>query len=322
MIGIEAKADETFDRDLAAFCAAARRRQVNTRAPERLNRLTQAFFGRTLDEEPTLGALRYQLLAALAGTLADAKRLKATTAVLVVHEFITPETDSTKQRRNARDLDAFVARLGAASRSSSSHGDWLAGPFAVPGNTHLPADIPIYVGKLRTTVERRTTTRSPLHNPSAPPNPDRGQGQSVPASRASRGNRGPMHMDIAPGARVFKLNRHPRRCTCGCSGNATIVVNRPGRNPRQNVRTPHLATAMQQVHDWALDAIRGHDAGTQNPSSTFDVGGGMTTITLTVEPADNTPRFSAKHWDTGQQHHSDNLDTALESMRRWARDAA
>jgi hypothetical protein len=76
VVGIEAKADEPFDRDLADFVASARRRSSATRAPERLDRLTRAFFGTTLDEEPTLAPLRYQLFSALAGRL---RRRRCTT---------------------------------------------------------------------------------------------------------------------------------------------------------------------------------------------------------------------------------------------------
>jgi hypothetical protein len=72
VIGIETKADETFDRDLADFVASARRRSAATRAPERLDRLTRALFGTTLAEDRSLAPLRYQLFSALAGTLAEA----------------------------------------------------------------------------------------------------------------------------------------------------------------------------------------------------------------------------------------------------------
>ncbi len=101
VIGIEAKADETFDRDLTSFRAAARRRQANTRAPERLDRLTRAFFDSTLDDEPTLGEMRYQLLAALAGTLADAKEFAAAAAVLA-------STSSSLQKPTQPSSDATL----------------------------------------------------------------------------------------------------------------------------------------------------------------------------------------------------------------------
>jgi hypothetical protein len=149
VVGIEAKADETFDHDLTRFVATAKRRSPRTRAPERLDRLTRAFFASTVDEDPTLAALRYQLLSSLAGTLAEAFRRRATAAVLVVHEFVTPSTATTKREQNAKDLGDFLARFGPLERSMRDDG-WLVGPFAVPGNEHLPPDVPAFVGKLVT----------------------------------------------------------------------------------------------------------------------------------------------------------------------------
>jgi len=147
VIGVEAKVDESFDRDLVSWREAAIRRQPATRAPERLDRLTRAFFGVTLDGDPQLGPLRYQLLAAPAGTLAEAREASAAAAVLLVHEFVTPAADPRNRARNGADLDRFLARLGGGERTGHDDG-WLAGPFRVPGNGHLPGTIPVYVGKL------------------------------------------------------------------------------------------------------------------------------------------------------------------------------
>ena len=133
-----------------------RLKSPHSRAPERLDRLTRAFFGTTPAEDPSLDTLRYQLLSALAGTLADAREFGAATAVLVVHEFVTPLTDPGKQATNAADLDAFLSRWGDVPRAATRDGAWLAGPFTVPGNRHLPGDVPVYVGKLRTHVARRS----------------------------------------------------------------------------------------------------------------------------------------------------------------------
>jgi hypothetical protein len=221
--------------------------------------------------------------------------------VLVVHEFVTPETDSAKQRRNAADLDAFLARLGAAPRTTAGDGAWLAGPFTVPGNDHLPSGIPLYVGKFTTRVASRTTV-APV---SAAPRPAEG--------------RRPVELRIPAGARVIKLNRHPLGCPCGCARNATIVLNRPGRHPRQNVRKGDLDDALLLMREWALDAMERRDGGTQNPASTFDVGGGMTTLTLTVLPAGTSPRFVVRHWDTTEEHQATELDTALRQIRDWLR---
>ena len=123
VIGVEGKADESFDLALDAWLARAQAGSPATQAPERLDRLTRAFFGTTLAEDPLLGTLRYQLLSALAGTLADAREQGAATAVLLVHEFDTDKTTEKLHARNAADLEAFVGRLmPGAARDGDEHG--------------------------------------------------------------------------------------------------------------------------------------------------------------------------------------------------------
>jgi hypothetical protein len=151
VVGVEAKADETFDRTLAAWAAAGK---TGSRREERIALLTRAFFDTTRQDEPGLDLLRYQLFSALAGTLAEAKTFGARTAALVVHEFDTPLTSATKHAENDAALDAFVRRFGTAPRRRMGDG-WLAGPFRVSGNAYLPGDIPVHIGKLRTRVAQR-----------------------------------------------------------------------------------------------------------------------------------------------------------------------
>ena len=98
-------------------------------------------------------------------------------AVLIVHEFSTPLTEVRRQRGNAADLDAFLARLGAAERTSAADGSWLAGPYTVPGNAHLPGDLPIYIGKLTTTITGASAT--------APAIPARGTSTARPQPAAT-----------------------------------------------------------------------------------------------------------------------------------------
>jgi hypothetical protein len=151
VIGVEAKADEPFDEPLDAWVTRARARSERSRAPERLDRLTTAFFGTTLEEDPLLAPLRYQLLSALAGTLADAREQDATRAVLLVHEFETPWTDGDLHRRNAEALEAFVGRLMPGVERVAEDSAWIAGPLAVAGDgTWLPEVTEVYVAKLVT----------------------------------------------------------------------------------------------------------------------------------------------------------------------------
>ena len=150
VVGVEGKADETFDLTLREYVANARRRRPETtRAPERLDRLTAMFFGSVLDEDPGLGELRYQLLSALAGTLADAKLAGARHAVVLIHEFVTAQTKDELHAANAEALGAFVDRLQLEPAGDADA--WITGPAVIRGDGRwLPAEIPVSVAKLVT----------------------------------------------------------------------------------------------------------------------------------------------------------------------------
>lgn len=156
VIGVESRADEPFDEPLDAWVMRARALSGRSQAPARLDRLTTAFFGTKLDEDPLLAPLRYQLLAALAGTLADAREQAAARAVLLVHEFETPWTNDELHRRHAEDLDAFLGRLMPGADRLGNDRAWIAGPVAVAGDgAWLPETTETYVAKLM------TSTRAP-----------------------------------------------------------------------------------------------------------------------------------------------------------------
>jgi hypothetical protein len=151
VIGVEGKSDEPFDERLDAWLVRALTHSDGTRAPERLDRLTRAFFGTTLDEDPLLAPLRFQLVSALAGTLADAREMDAAHAVLLVHEFETPWTGDDLHRRNAEDLDAFLGRLMPDVQLVGEERAWIAGPRMLEGDGGwLPAETAVYVAKLMT----------------------------------------------------------------------------------------------------------------------------------------------------------------------------
>jgi|1186.fasta_scaffold06655_2 hypothetical protein len=150
IVGVEGKADESFDLTLRDYVAnALRRRPETTRAPERLDRLTTTFFGAVLDDAPGLGDLRYQLLSALAGTLADAKLEGARHAVLLVHEFVTDRTSDALHEENGAALRAFVERLGLEPAGDPDA--WITGARVIRGDGGwLPAEMPVFVAKLVT----------------------------------------------------------------------------------------------------------------------------------------------------------------------------
>jgi hypothetical protein len=114
VISVEGKADESFAQDLhSAVRDAATRRAANprSRGTERINDLCLALFGVTPDNDPSLGALRHQLLYSTAAALAAAKRSGASRAVLLMHEFRSARTIASKLSANALALHAFVNRL-------------------------------------------------------------------------------------------------------------------------------------------------------------------------------------------------------------------
>jgi hypothetical protein len=144
VLAVEGKADESFGETLeAAFLDSLERRLMNPRSKglDRLQALATGLLRQRQKGQPPATALRYQLLTATAGALAEAKRLDCDRAIMLVHEFITDATRDQKHDRNAHDLNAFVARLDAAG--GAPIGSQLLGPF----DTVLFPGVRLYVGK-------------------------------------------------------------------------------------------------------------------------------------------------------------------------------
>ena len=51
--------------------------------------------------------------------------------MLLIHEFVTDQTTDSRHAANARDLNAFVARLGGPEAVSAGA---IAGPFTFPSS--------------------------------------------------------------------------------------------------------------------------------------------------------------------------------------------
>ena len=148
-LSIEAKADETFDDPVAdVFGAALERLLTNPRSGgvARLLELAQSILPPRVPGTSAVSDLRYQLLTAVAGTLAYAAALEAERAVFVVHEFHTTQTSLRRLAQNAADLDRFVARLSQGSVVAIEPG-LLMGPFIVPGEPLFPRQVALYIGK-------------------------------------------------------------------------------------------------------------------------------------------------------------------------------
>jgi hypothetical protein len=148
-ISIEAKADEPFDKlvkDVLQDAVARIAGDQRTNAVTRIQQLASALLPERTEGLPSLGDLRYQLLTAVAGTLAYAEQSKAARAVFIVHEFVTSETSDEKHDRNKADLDRFVVRLTGGAVRQLTPGQ-LIGPVQVPGRPLFKDAPPLYVGK-------------------------------------------------------------------------------------------------------------------------------------------------------------------------------
>jgi hypothetical protein len=147
-ITIEGKADESFDRPVAAVLQSALKRMAadeKTGAVRRVELLSEALLPRWRSGLAHMGDLRYQLLTGIAGTLAWAREIKATRAVFAIHEFVTAQTSDDKHAQNASDLNRFLERLTDGAISNLPQGT-LVGPVRVAGNARIPS-VPLYIGK-------------------------------------------------------------------------------------------------------------------------------------------------------------------------------
>lgn len=149
LICVEGKADEPFDRLIKdKLSEAVERRLKNPRSNQlhRIDNLVRGFFHPLDSAEPPLKEIRYQLLTACAGMMAEAKRRNVGRTLLLVHEFQTDRTAREKLVNNARDLDRFIHRLSRGRMKSIETGQ-ICGPFELPEGSGF-ATAALFVGKI------------------------------------------------------------------------------------------------------------------------------------------------------------------------------
>ncbi len=149
LLAVEAKADEAFAETVAkTACAALEAKVANPRsnAVARIEQLACTLFSERESRAPRLGDLRYQLLTATAGALAEGRRRGIDRVVLLIHEFETDLTRDELHTRNAADLDAFVQRLSKGSFDGVKSGT-LLGPIPLPGHVAGEGATRLYIGK-------------------------------------------------------------------------------------------------------------------------------------------------------------------------------
>jgi hypothetical protein len=171
-ICIEAKADESFGGTITRELSTARSRAAmreggHTRFPERLDWLTHSLLGLRAFEDDRhqmltgdVASLPYQLLPAIAGTLLEAGRQRASKAVFVVHEFRTEKTVDANLDANAVALNRFLrfflpANGVSAGEDFALENGQIIGPILiakrpVTGAEKIPSEIPLFIGKIRT----------------------------------------------------------------------------------------------------------------------------------------------------------------------------
>ena len=145
VIGIEAKADETFGSTVGKTLSQAQdrlRQKPRSKGVERIRQLATTF-GLDLSQREVLN-LRYQLLTITAATLAEAHRQSAQRAVVIVHEFVTSLTRVEYRARNACDLEGFLRTV--IGHMSSVRPGMTAGPYHIPGVGKM------YFGKTETVI--------------------------------------------------------------------------------------------------------------------------------------------------------------------------
>ncbi len=150
-INIEAKADEPFDLTIQEKLNSVTKKP-RSKIPQRLEILCRSLFGKKVQELPELAKLRYQLITGAAGTLIDAKSIKAHLAVFVIHIFLSNNLNFDKVKKNDRDFNNFIWLLSKNPQLKLEDGE-LFGPILINGGEFVPSYIPFYVGKIHTWIK-------------------------------------------------------------------------------------------------------------------------------------------------------------------------
>lgn len=136
VIGVEAKADEPFGKNGESVgeyrrrMLALRRAGESTRVPERIEALLTIVGSSVSTTAHTWDEVPYQLLAAAAGVLIEARERNAA-AVLLIHEFVSAKLNDSKRRRNHEGIRALRNAVFQTADCDGVHGPVVLGktPF-------------------------------------------------------------------------------------------------------------------------------------------------------------------------------------------------
>jgi hypothetical protein len=146
VIGVEARADETFGARLAKKLRDTDEAEPDPTVEPRARTLISLLFG-IPDADPAAdpwSRLRWRLLTGAAGTAYQAAREGASHAVFLVHEFKTPIVDDVTDQESGADLDVFAGLLvpGTARLLPGQ----MAGPVSIQSPL-LPRPVELLVGR-------------------------------------------------------------------------------------------------------------------------------------------------------------------------------
>ncbi|MEP7312258.1 MAG: hypothetical protein ABI859_06725 [Pseudomonadota bacterium] len=160
VVAVEAKADEPFGELVPAALAAAvdaRLKNPQSNAVTRIEQLCEALLGSSAEGDVPLDCIRYQLLTACAGAIAEGEEKGCGRTLLLIHEFHTWKTTETKIAQNAMDLDRFLSRLTHGAVRALAAGQ-IVGPLVVPGAPLFTGATKFYVGKATRIVAESVVT--------------------------------------------------------------------------------------------------------------------------------------------------------------------
>ncbi len=146
IISIESKVDESFGEIISDRIGEAKTellKNPNSKALNRIEDIRMALFGKIEDNQLQL---RYQLMTAIAGTLAEAKAQNAKTAILLFQTFISSEINVEKKKINDDDIDSFI-ELFSTGKFKTIPNNSVIGAFKVTGNNFIPNDVDLWIGK-------------------------------------------------------------------------------------------------------------------------------------------------------------------------------
>lgn len=146
IIGVEGKVNESLDAKLSAKYEVAqtrKRKHLNSNLDLRVDGLLAVLLGKHYADDPKLADLRYQVLSALAGTVAEASET-TTAAAVVIHLIDTPQAKPEKSRETRTAVDDFANVAGLPIEE-------VVGPIVVKAPImHAPAGLPLYLTVIET----------------------------------------------------------------------------------------------------------------------------------------------------------------------------